>query len=117
MSSSTFVSRQTPGVRGMVLAFVCWLQCCSTAVLQPDILPHAGTCCLLPARSRHDAVSPVSNISRQQPPIIVVTVLLGDNHHHHCREQEELRIATLQRTQVLAALFGIIHFNLAGCYN
>ena len=50
-------------------------------------------------------------------PIIVVTVLLGDNHHHHCREQEELRIATLQRTQVLAALFGIIHFNLAGCYN
>ena len=92
MSSSTFVSRQTPGpsVRGMVLAFVCWLQCCSAAVLQPDILPHAGTCCLLPARSRHDAVSPVSNISRHQP-IIVVTVLLGDNHHH-CREQEELRI-------------------------
>ena len=79
------------GVRGMVLAFVCWLQCCSAAVLQPDILRHAGTCCLLPARSRHDAVSPVSNISRQQP-IIVVTVLLGDNHHHHCREQEELRI-------------------------
>ena len=54
MSSSTFVSRQTPGpsVRGMVLAFVCWLQCCSAAVLQPDILRHAGTCCLLPARSR-----------------------------------------------------------------
>ena len=92
MSSSTFVSRQTsgPSVRGMVLAFVCWLQCCSAAVLQPDILPHAGTCCLLPARSRHDAVSPVSNIRHQ--PIIVVTVLLGDNHRHHCREQEELRI-------------------------
>ena len=80
------------GVRGMVLAFVCWLQglqCCSAAVLQPDILPHAGTCCLLPARSRRC----VPSLQHQQTAatIIVVTVLLGDNHHH-CREQEELRI-------------------------
>lgn len=78
------------GVRGMVLAFVCWLQgpavlqCCRLTFYR---MPAPVACC----RLGHDAVSPVSSISRQQPPIIVVTVLLGDNHHH-CGEQEELRI-------------------------
>ena len=53
MSSSTFVSRQTPGRAGNGVS-ICVLAAgaCSAAVLQADILPHAGTCCLLPARSR-----------------------------------------------------------------
>lgn len=91
MSSSTFVSRQTPGRAGNGVS-ICVLAAgaCSAAVLQADILPHAGTCCLLPARSRRC----VPSLQHQQTAatIIVVTVLLGDNHHHHCGEQEELRI-------------------------
>lgn len=90
MSSSTFVSRQTPGRAGNGVS-ICVLAAgaCSAAVLQADILPHAGTCCLLPARSRRC----VPSLQHQQTAatIIVVTVLLGDNHHH-CGEQEELRI-------------------------
>ena len=90
MSSSTFVSRQTPGRAGNGVS-ICVLAAgaCSAAVLQADILLHAGTCCLLPARSRRC----VPSLQHQQTAatIIVVTVLLGDNHHH-CGEQEELRI-------------------------